>query len=207
MGFLAAIPAAIGSLFGGGGAAALGAGAGAAGAGAGLSTASLIPAAAGAAATGAEVGAGALGAAGAAGATPMTLGSVLGTTAPLLGGLSKTASAGADLLGKFGDISLDKIFGGAAGGASPGGAVMSSPAPSSPMQSLGQGLKLGSSLHDLLGGGGGKPQMAPAPAMTPPAPTPIQTGPVGAQGTPTGPGGASYMPTAKLLSQMLFNGR
>lgn len=53
MGFLAAIPAAIGSLFGGG--AATGAGLGAAATGAGLGASSLIPAAAGSAMTGASV--------------------------------------------------------------------------------------------------------------------------------------------------------
>lgn len=178
MGFLAAVPAALGSLGAGMGSAAAGAsalagttaakgiagataaGAGAAGAGAGLSgvsTTALL---------------------GSSGGFLSSLGSLLGD--PSTKSLGSTLSAGSKLIETLGDLPL--------------GAAM--PSKASPVESLKKGADLGASLRHLLGGGGGETQQNPLQ-------DPIFQGPamlslLGGSNTSNtlGAGGGGYTPTA-----------
>lgn len=181
MGFLAAIPAAIGGLFGSGGAAAAAGTAGAAGAGTTAALGSLAPGflTGTEAAAGADVAAGALGAG--AGAGGMTLGAGLNALSPLLGGLGKVASAGSDLLAKFGDVPLSDVLGD------------STIPKDSPLAAVQSGAKLGASLNSLLSG---------SKSMNLPAPPVLQAQPA-ATSTPTGMIGG-FTPTAKTLADLMF---
>ena len=219
MGFLAAIPAAIGGLFEGGAAAAGGAAAGTAaaagGVGAGLTTSALGAGALGAGAlTGAEAMTGAavpaiagVGAGAGAGAGGLTLGMGLKALSPFLGGLGKVASAGADMLGQFGDVPLSRIFGGeTGGGVTPTPSVSPSPAgtgvpvpKADPLVGMRQAAQFGTTLKSLFGGAGGGTPAVQLPAMSLPQPP----SPIMAAGSPTAPN-IGYTPTAKTIGELMF---
>ena len=193
MGFLAAIPAAIGGLFGGGAAAGLGA------------TTALSGMEA---MTGATVGASALGGAGAAGAGAglggLTLGTGLGMLSPLLGSLGKVAASGSDLLKTFGDVPLGDVVGSASvpAASAPGLGQVGAPIGDS-LAKFKTAAQFGGSLRDLMGSGSDTKtlQQTPAPMALPQPPPPLVPPP--STSTPLGMG-SSYTPTAKTLADVMF---
>ena len=189
MGFLAAIPAALG--IGGGTAAGLGAGA---------TTAGLIGSAAAAPMTGAAVGTG-LGAGAGAGLGALSTAGLLSTAGPflaslggltgdtMLGSLGKVASTGGKFLTQVGDIPLTDILG-----------------PKSNLDTLKKAADFGGAIRGMVGGGGegGQQPLPPLPAPMVPQPV-FNPGTTTRSLAPSTPSPAGYAePTAYRTSQLMF---